>query len=125
MKEDNFYDEATKAMDVAELKKDAKFFWQNLGLAIPWIVPSILYKGWALTKLWKWFVVPIFNVEPLSIASAWGLVLITSFLPPMGDTSKTDDNRILDPWKGARGFSKLAIVVSGELLIGWIITFFM
>jgi hypothetical protein len=43
-------------------------------------VPFMLYRAWALTILWGWFVVPVFNLPPLSLGHACGLILILFFL---------------------------------------------
>ncbi len=37
-------------------------------------------NGWALTKLWTWFVVSKFSMPPLSIPEAIGIGLVVSFL---------------------------------------------
>lgn len=49
----------------------------GLGLAI---AASALLQGWVLTYLWVWFMVPLFDVEPLALAPAIGLGLIASYL---------------------------------------------
>lgn len=46
------------------------FFTLVLGFA------SNLVKGWALTKLWAWFVVPVFHLPVLSIVQGIGLTLV-------------------------------------------------
>jgi hypothetical protein len=41
---------------------------------------SSLLNGWAFTKLWSWFIVPVFSAPQLSIPAAIGLYLVVSFL---------------------------------------------
>ena len=43
-------------------------------------LPYLLYKAWVITILWKWFVMPVFSVPPLSLGYACGLLLIFYFL---------------------------------------------
>lgn len=43
------------------------------------IVGAIL-NGWALSVLWGWFVVPLFNLPQLTIIQAIGLAMVVGFL---------------------------------------------
>ena len=47
----------------------------------------MLYRGWALTHLWRWFVMPIFDTLPLGAVEAVGLVIVTSIFqsPALSD----------------------------------------
>lgn len=40
---------------------------------------ATIYKGWAISILWKWFLVPL-GLNPISIVLAIGVGLIISFL---------------------------------------------
>ena len=44
-----------------------------------WVYSSVL-NGWALTKLWAWFIVPTFGLEQLTIVAAIGLSLVVKYL---------------------------------------------
>lgn len=37
---------------------------------------SSILNGWVLTKLWAWFIVPLFGAPTLTIAPAIGLALV-------------------------------------------------
>jgi hypothetical protein len=52
-------------------------------------LPALLYKAWVITKLWKWFVVPVFNLSPLPFGYACGLLLIF-YLARSGDPQKRE-----------------------------------
>ena len=39
-----------------------------------------IVKGWALSKLWVWFVMPLFPVPALTIVQSIGLVLVINFI---------------------------------------------
>lgn len=50
-----------------------------------------LFDGWVLSKLWNWFVVPIFGLKVLTVLEAWGLGLLIGIVkysssdkPPKG-----------------------------------------
>lgn len=43
------------------------------------IIANHIANGYALAIMWKWFVVPIFNVASLSVVQALGLVIVCSF----------------------------------------------
>ena len=44
------------------------------------LIVSPIANGWALSILWKWFIVPLFGLGSLSIAQAIGLGLVVSFV---------------------------------------------
>lgn len=44
------------------------------------IVPVSLLNGWALIKLWAWFIVPVFRCPQLTVWTAVGIVLVVRFL---------------------------------------------
>lgn len=66
-------------------------------------IGMIIYSGWILTFLWAWFIIPITNYSPLSIAHACGISLMISFtrfnpsthLREYNHIGKGDDN---EPW---------------------------
>ena len=74
---------------------------------------SILLRGWVLTKLWEWFVVPGFGLEPISIPIAYGLALVVTLLNP---TLSEHDSR--DIWEAVI-FSILMPLFF--LAIGWVV----
>lgn len=41
---------------------------------------SVLINGWALAVLWRWFLLPAFDLPALSIGYAIGLSVIASLL---------------------------------------------
>ena len=51
------------------------------------VVAAIL-RGWILTVLWGWFIVPL-GVPSISIATALGIVIIIDMLVHRPDTSET------------------------------------
>lgn len=49
-----------------------------------------LLNGWVLSKLWLWFVVPIFGFKPLTVVQAIGIALVVRFLT--ADTTTSPKN---------------------------------
>ena len=56
-----------------------------LVLAVVAIVVGAVMNGYVLSVLWGWFVVPVFSVPPLSIATAIGLSLAIGMLVKQGE----------------------------------------
>src|SRR5260221_4480119 len=84
---------------------------------------TICPNAYVLTKLWFWFVSPIFHVQKISFAQAFGLVLITNLLQHQSMS-----------WRQIQTVSKRAsykdvlLVLSKpalSLLIGWIAHLFL
>ena len=61
------------------------------------ILPVAIYFVWAhayvLVKLWAWFVVPLFHLEPLTWAQAWGVTIVVTYLTHIHYTWKAKDER--------------------------------
>lgn len=56
------------------------------------LVYASIMNGWALTKLWVWFVVPVFHLPVLNIPQAIGIALVIGYLTmPTSKTEKDDD----------------------------------
>ena len=51
-----------------------------LGLAALLIMPNLFIKGIVVVQLWKWFIMPIFEVPLLSIPAAIGLTIFTGYV---------------------------------------------
>lgn len=57
------------------------------------IVYSTVMNGWALSKLWSWFVVETFGLPILSIPEAIGLAMIASYLTHQTDLGKNRSDK--------------------------------
>src|SRR6476619_7135305 len=58
------------------------------------IVPlAAIFRGFALMKLWAWFVSQPFGVRPINIALAYGLSCIIGLLTYQSDAAKSDDEK--------------------------------
>lgn len=86
------------------------------------IVFSSIWRGYSLSVLWSWFMVPIFGLPALSIASAIGVALVVGFITHQPDTTK-DDESFADKTVKAVVFAVLYPPLM--LGIGWIVKQFM
>jgi hypothetical protein len=87
------------------------------------LVLGSIWRGYALTVLWAWFVVPVFHLPVLSIAPAIGLSLIVSFLTYQYDAKTPTDGDATDEFvRAAIGSFLLPLAAIG---IGWIVHQFM
>jgi hypothetical protein len=95
--------------------------------AIVWfpllIIASSIYHGFVLTKLWSWFVVPVFSAPHLSIPAAIGLCLIVGFMSKDNDSSNHEKKPLWEVIFDAT--LKAAIVPSLSLLTGYIVSHYM
>jgi hypothetical protein len=100
------------------LENCVAFFGVSIGAIIVvalLMFPLYILKGFVISKLWLWFVVPYFGLEPLSIPLAIGLGMIVSFV---SNPRKENDVKIRDTCL----FSILLSLLT--LLSGWIVHLF-
>ena len=59
--------------------------------------PISAYRGFVFSKLWLWFVVPVFNVRTISVAQATGVCIAVVFAsyPSMPHHHSKWDNGVL------------------------------
>lgn len=80
---------------------------------------GIVWKGYALTLLWAWFVVPTFGMAPLALAPAIGLATVASYLTHQYMPKVTKEGSQLDQLGHAVGNMVLGPAMA--LLVGWIV----
>lgn len=89
------------------------------------IAVATILKGWVLTYLWSWFIVPNFGLPELSIVSAIGICMVAGFLTSKytGDIKREKED---DPAKlFGTLFSYMIRMPLVMLGIGWIVHLFM
>ena len=87
------------------------------------VVAGSIMSGWALSVLWGWFVVPLFDVPSLTIPYALGLGLVIGLFIPATAKSTSDDATILD--MVIHGLVKAFCVPLLAVFIGWILLGFL
>jgi putative Mn2+ efflux pump MntP len=55
------------------------------------MVYAAMLNGWALAKLWSWFIVQTFNLPVLSIPAAIGLSMVVGYLTHQMSDKKNED----------------------------------
>lgn len=83
------------------------------------LVVSVLFNGYALTILWRWFVVPTFGLVQLSIPAAIGFSLTVSYLTTRSSELKSDDDDI------AAAFIRALLLPTLVLAFGYIVQLWM
>ena len=78
---------------------------------------SAIWRGYVLSILWGWFIVPLFGLPALSIPFAIGFSLIVGYMTHQA--TKTED----EPSWGTLT-AHAALLPAFILLIGWIVTKF-
>ena len=83
---------------------------------------SALIGGWTFAKLWEWFIVTTFGLDPLSISAAIGLAMTVSFvatsIPSLDDDDKDYIERLL--YQLILNTVRAALV----LIMGWVVVGF-
>ena len=84
---------------------------------------SSMWRGYVLTVLWSWFVVPTFSLPALALAPAIGLSLIISFLTYQHDSAKEPEGEFAD--RMAKAIALALLMPAMVLGIGWVVHQFM
>jgi hypothetical protein len=95
-----------------------------LKISLLTIILAPIINGFVLSKLWLWFITPIFTINPITIIQAIGLAFIWNFMNPTISTNKENNNKDYQ--------QKIENVITdfigraiGALGFGWILTQFM
>lgn len=82
------------------------------------LVWAVAWSGLTISVLWGWFIAPVFSVPTLSVAQAYGLVLVLRSVQGLTSQEKSKDDF-------AQLVGKLLILppfVTGfTLLLGWVV----
>jgi cell division protein FtsW (lipid II flippase) len=84
------------------------------------VVISVLLEGVVISFFWRWFIIPIFGVQPITIAEALGLALFAGMFTNKKATSNKDETTSLS--------TVLAVSFLSPLLalgVGYIVHLFM
>lgn len=86
------------------------------------MIISPIVSGFVVLKLWAWFIVPTFEVQPLRLVEAIGLMFLVNYLKAKRD-KETDKDEF---WKKfVTNFVFVIIYAGFALLAGWIVSLFM
>lgn len=91
---------------------------------IGWLFIAPIWKGFVLSVLWGWFIVPFFGLPELSITYAIGISLIFGMVSGSYKPTKTKtEKEALEDLGKTVTYSFL--MPAFALLVGWIVTLFM
>lgn len=80
-------------------------------------VPMVIWNGFALSLVWKWFMSDVFHLPEITIAQAIGLAIVAGFFVQIKDTDDIHNEERL---------FKLAVGGTMKpgflLLLGWIVS---
>lgn len=83
---------------------------------------SIIINSFVVTKLWIWFIVPTFDVNPLRMVEAIGLMFLVIFVTTK--QSNEDNENTLSQQLSTRMIYRVTLSAI-VLLFGWITQMFM
>ena len=89
-------------------------------LSIPLLVLSSIWRGYVLTILWTWFIVPVFHLPVLGIVVAIGVSMVVGFLTYQTPPYNSGDVRT-DADKFSSAIASALVHPAAYLLIGWIV----
>jgi ABC-type phosphate/phosphonate transport system permease subunit len=87
------------------------------------IAPVAVWRGYVLSIMWAWFMVPAFGLPPLGVVAAIGVAMTVGMITHQYIKSNDDDNEIVRDIVNA-----LLADVFGPLYIlgaGWVVQGFM
>lgn len=87
------------------------------------IVPSVMWRGYVLSIMWGWFLVPTFDLPLLKIAPALGISAIFGFMSP--SCKKEDDDSDSIGQIVLKSVVKAFAIPAWFLLFGWIVKHWM
>jgi len=96
---------------------------KSILLLIPFIfagiILSIILKGWVLSILWSWFIVPTLGLPILSIPIAIGISIVVGLLTHQYNDFNTTDTKMSELIGKSIGHSIIGPLLT--LFVGWVV----
>lgn len=97
-----------------------RIFGQFMAIVLTFTLIPII-NGFVLSTLWGWLIVPIFEIQPLRVIEAIGILVIISFL----NAHKISDGGDKDFWiKFGQNVIVTILLAVHALFVGWVVTQF-
>jgi len=96
-----------------------------IGLITVFVVTAVLsalWNGYALSVLWRWFVVPVFGVPALSVCYAIGVSIVVSYLTHSYQSTASDGKTWQKQFADSLAYCSAKPAIA--LLFGWVVTLF-
>lgn len=102
-------------------------FWSNFGkfsLAIIGLIINPIINGFLLLKLWGWFIIPVFDADPILYSEAIGVAFVISWAK-----AKSSDASHLEKMTFAQKIThSLGVIIVFNLIaliVGWFFSLFL
>lgn len=93
-------------------------------LAFVLLTVAAIWRGYVLTILWAWFIVPVFHLPVLGVVAAIGISLVVTFLTFQFPEPNPEDNRSVGE-KTAHSIVMSLVWPAIALLSGWVYHLFL
>lgn len=97
------------------------FFARFIGIVILLGI-GYVFSGYALSVLWGWFIVPVFELPELSVVPAIGIIIVVGYLTKQYDINEKDKNESLGT-RFSKDFVKFIFMPAYSLFLGYIVHF--
>lgn len=86
------------------------------------MIISPIINGFVFSKLWLWFIVPTFQMQPLRVVEAIGIIFLINFIRVKRDKEVDQD----EFWETFATNMVFIVLMAGfTLLSGWVVTLFL
>ena len=86
------------------------------------MIISPIINGFVFSKLWLWFIVPIFQMQPLRVVEAIGIIFLINFIKAKKDKESDKDKF----WETFATNMVFVVLMAGfALLSGWVVMLFL
>lgn len=86
------------------------------------MIISPIINGFVFSKLWLWFIVSTFQMQPLRVVESIGILFLISFIS-IKRNKETDNDKF---WETFATNMVFTVCIAGfALLSGWVVTLFL
>ena len=86
------------------------------------MIISPIIKGFVFSKLWFWFIIPTFQMQPLRVVEAIGIIFLINLIRAKKDKEADTD----EFWDTLANNMVFIVLMAGLLLLsGWVVTLFL
>ena len=96
-------------------------FGKFMTIVLTMIISPII-KGFVFSKLWLWFIVPTFQMQPLRVVEAIGIIFLINLIRAKRDKEADTDKF----WDILANNMVFVVLMAGlTLFSGWVVTLFL
>jgi len=93
----------------------------NLVVIIGSMIIEVMFVGLALSILWNWFVVPVFELPSITNMQAYSLMLVAAAIQGFSSTSQTTTDELTMNQRFFKALTRSIARSATLLFVGWII----